>query len=70
MCACVRVCVSVCACVCVCVCVPCLGVVAVDLLKSTSPILTAFGVVGVAESWEVELLYTAYSVIIAYIVMM
>ena len=62
VCACVRACVRECVCVCVCVYVPCLGVVAVDLLKSTSPILTAFGVVGVAESWEVELLYTVYTV--------
>ena len=30
-------------------CLPCLGVVAVDLLRSTSPISMAFGVVGVAE---------------------
>ena len=43
-----------------------------DLLRSTSPMLIAFGVLGVAESWEVELLCMCMCMrdIISYIMMM
>ena len=41
--------------------VPCRGVLEADILRSTFPTVMAFGVVGVAETWEAELLYKSNS---------
>ena len=39
---------------------PCLGVVEVDMLRSTAPTVIAFGVEGVAETRELELLWIKF----------